>query len=365
MEQLSYSLEEIIQAYYDCRKNKRNTINAVKFEQNLEKNLIKLWENINSKEYEIGKSVCFIITNPKFREVWAASFRDRIVHHLIYNRIEKYFRNRFIYDSYACVPEKGVIFGANRIHKFIRSSTQDWTYPSYFLQVDLKNFFTTIDKNILISLFDKHIQNTDNYWLLKKIIFNDPTENYFCKSSNEMFTNIPKDKSLFHTKENKGLPIGNLSSQFFANIYLNELDQFIKRNLKIKYYGRYVDDLVLIHNNIDYLNYCYEQICSFVEENLFLKFNEKKTNFGSVYNGIDFCGMILKPYRKYLRRRTINSLKETICSKEKYQNFNLWQSRINSYFGFAKHTNSFNFRKNLLLNTGHTTNININKIVKL
>lgn len=146
------SLEEVTQAYLDCRKKKRNKPGTIQFEQDLERNLVNIRDDINSDNYEIGPTDYFVLTNPKYREVWAAGFRDRIVHRIIYNRIcDKYFK-RFIYDSCACIPNRGPLFASNRVHKFIHSPN-----TRYFLQADIKNFFVTINKDILWNLIEDQL----------------------------------------------------------------------------------------------------------------------------------------------------------------------------------------------------------------
>lgn len=144
-----YSLEKLVLAYYDCRENKRTSASALRFEQNLERNLIELHEELESGTYRPGPSICFAISRPRPREVWAAQFRDRIVHHLVYNQIADRFHRRFIADSCACIPGRGTLYGATRLEAMVRSQTQNWSRKGYYLKVDLANFFVSIDKRVL------------------------------------------------------------------------------------------------------------------------------------------------------------------------------------------------------------------------
>jgi len=244
--QTDLTVSEIFQAYYDCRKAKRNTWNALLFEQNLERNLMDLYYELVSGEYQPGRSIMFVVTRPKPREVWAANFRDRVVHHVLYNRYADHFYRRFIHDSYACIPEKGTLRAANRVQHFIRSATKNHTQPAWFLKADIANFFVSINKQILDELLMKHITHPWWVWLTRLILHKDPRDNVYIKSDAALLSKVPPHKSLLNATTGFGLPIGNLSSQFFANVYLDALDQYAKHTLKLRHYARYVDDIVVI-----------------------------------------------------------------------------------------------------------------------
>jgi hypothetical protein len=185
-------------------------------------------------------------------------------------------------------------------------------------------------------------------WLAKKVIFNNPTSNYILKGDVSLFSCIPKRKSLFGTEESKGLPIGNYSSQFFANLYLNKLDQFIKRILKCKYYFRYVDDLVLIENDIEKLKKQRNRIDNFLIEKLRLKLNSKKTKIQSVEKGINFLGYFIKKDYILVRKRVVNNFRLKLKKIIESRNLNKEAiSIINSYFGHFRHADSFNLRKSI------------------
>ncbi len=147
-----FSLDEIIKAYLSCRKNKRNTINAIKFELKLEENLYSLWRSLKDGSYSPGRSICFVVTYPKLREIFAADFKDRVIHHLLVGRLEPYFEKRFIYDSFACRKNKGCHKAISRLKKYINVVTKNKTKNAYYLQIDIKSFFSNIDKNILYSI---------------------------------------------------------------------------------------------------------------------------------------------------------------------------------------------------------------------
>lgn len=348
-----FTFTKLFMAYYDCRKHKRNTIQAIDFEFDLEKNIHELYNEILNNNYEIGRSICFIVTEPKLREVWAGAFRDRIVHHLIYNSIKDRFINRFTNDTYSCIPGRGTLKGAKQAKIYAKKVTRNYSKKAYFLKADIGNFFNSIDKQILYKEICKYVFEPWLLDLIKKVLFHDPKNNVYMKSPQWLYETLPKYKSLFNTNPKKGLPIGNLTSQFFSNIYLNPLDQFIKHQLKIKYYCRYVDDMLLLHQDAGYLNYAYAEINKFLQKNLALSLNHKKKNINIVSKGFDFVGHVIKPNRLHLRTRIIkksfNSINKWKKSNNRFSNNELYKFRnqINSYLGMYKHVSGYNLRKKL------------------
>lgn len=323
---------------------------------------MRLYRDLNDGSYQIGRSTCFVISYPKWREVWAAGFRDRIVHHIIYNRIAEDFYRRFIYDSYACIPGRGALFGESRIDGFMRSATENWQRPAHYLQADLANFFVSIDKDILAGLVLKHVDTPWLRRLIAQVIHHDPTQGPRFNSPRWKMRQVPQHKSLFNSN-GRGLPIGNLSSQFFANVYLNELDQLVKRRLGIRWYGRYVDDVVLIDHDPQKLNAAFDVMQVFAGEKLRAAFHPKKTTRNTCDKGVNFCGMILLPHRKYLRRRTAKAMQHVANGPERFADPEHWTSQMNSYLGLCRHANTYNLRKQVAIETGATFGADLNKVV--
>jgi RNA-directed DNA polymerase len=353
MQTFNFTLDEVYNAFLDCRRKKRKTKDYLKFDINRERNLIQLHTELVLGTYIVGKSVHFIVEYPKAREVWAGNFRDRIVHHLLCNRIQDRFLKKFIHDSYSCIIDRGTLYGAQRIFKFVRSITNNFQKDAYYLQCDLSNYFLSINRDILYNLLIKYIHKEENIWLIKKILFHDPRKNYYSKASKKLWKKLPKHKTLFICDNIHGMPIGNLTSQFFSNVYLNELDQFIKRKLKIKYYGRYVDDFVLLHNNIQYLKYCEIEINNFLINNLDLKLNTTKTKHNLISKGIDFVGYIIKPGRIHLRSKTKNKVKNILLNLNDINDLEVIRQRVNSYLGMFKHSSSYQERKKICQTINH------------
>ncbi len=359
-----FLLEDLSNAYFDCRKTKRTKPASLSFELNLERNLIELYQDLIGGNYNIGQSICFAITRPKPREVWASTFRDRIVHHLLYNKIGQTFEKSFIVDSCACIKERGTLYASKRLEHKIRSATQNWSNNIYYAKADLSNFFIAINKNILFSLIE--IKLAPGFWLdlTKKILFHDPRKNYSLRCAEKLLSLVPKHKRLSEQPEHLGLPIGNLSSQFFANIYMNELDQYVKHTLKAKHYIRYVDDFILLHDSPSWLNSALTEIESFLNENLAAKLNPKKTIIQPVDRGVDFVGQVIKPWRRTIRKKT----KNLAISRIKETHPNRLHLTANSYFGLFRqashnHTDRAKLGKAVLMK-GFCVNSKITKTYK-
>lgn len=363
---MELTFEEVVFAYFQCRKGKRRTIHSLDFEFNLESNLACLYEDLVTGNYHIGTSVAFVVDQPKVREIWAATFRDRIVHHIIYNRLEYRFLPHFIRDSFACLPGRGTLDASNRLHAGMRTITRNWQKPMYYLGADVRNFFVSIHKQTLWNLIEPRIIEPWLNDLVNKVLFHDPRPNYLAKSPPAAFARVPGHKSLLHTTNERGLPIGNLTSQFFANVYLNELDQYAKHELRLKYYYRYVDDLVVLHESSDHLNQIFDLLNIFLQEKLKIEFHPFKKSLGLVHQGVDFVGYIHKPYRRYIRTRTLNKMKSAVHlwrqSPSKFSSFETKRLRatMNSYLGMVKWGATYKLRKKLC-NQVHCLLIRTNK----
>ena len=354
---------EIYKAYIRCAKRKRNTINTQHFEANLIENLLNLETSLNSATYKPKKSVCFLTTSPKLREVFAADFSDRVVHHLVVPVLEKIFEPLFIHDSYSNRKNRGIHKASKRATHFLRGS-------SYFLQLDIKSFFYTINKDILfLKLKDKIISSyykvTDSSIemhemlnVLHTIICQDVTKDVIMKGTHKSFEQLPPHKTLFKVARNIGLPIGNLTSQFFANVYMNDFDNYIKRELKVKMYLRYVDDFVLFGDTKEELVQYYKKIVNYLDKELNLKLRDKYI-LKSNHEGLDFLGYILRPHYTLVRKRVINNYKykkakyldeyEKQKGKMSLEEIRRFLSVQASFVGHIKHANSYNLNQKAFL----------------
>ena len=356
-------LEEMFQAYFACRKNKRYTLNALAFEIDYENNLVQLCEEINNGTYKIGRSIAFIVDKPVKREIFAADFRDRVVHHLIIGKLNHQFEKLFIHDSYSCRVGKGTHFGIQRIDRFIRQCSANYTKDCYILKLDLQGFFMSISKHILFAKLEQFINekylSTDKDLIIKlckQVILNDPTKNCIIKGNKSDWDYLPQTKSLFHSKPNCGLPIGNFTSQVFANFYMDSFDHFVKHDLKIRYYGRYVDDFVIVHEDKEYLRNLIPKLSGYLQSELQTTIHPKKIYLQHYSKGVKFLGTVILPNRIYIANRTKGNFYNAIekqnqiardhkPTKEEQQAF---QSSMNSYLGIMKHYKSYKHRKQMI-----------------
>ena len=312
-----FSMESVYRAYRRCRRHKRGTVNAMRFEQNLEENLVGLHEELSAGVYRPGKSVAFMVEKPKRREIFAADFRDRVVHHILVGNLEQKWERRFIHDSYACRKGKGTHAGVERLRSFARQVTTNGTQRAWYLQLDVRGYFITLDRNILFERISSKERDPAVLWLAQMLIFHEPTENCRLHSATRAdFESLPAHKTLFKAEPHCGLPIGNLTSQFFANVYLDALDQFVKHTLKAKHYVRYCDDLVLLSPDKAQLEQWEQKIEVFAHSHLGLEFNDRR-KLSLVADGIDFLGYVVRPEYLLVRRRVVSALRQRLVETEK------------------------------------------------
>lgn len=353
-------LEQVFEAYYDCRKNKRRTCNALKFEVNYEVECVKLWKDINNRTYEIGKSICFIVTKPTKREVFAANFKDRVVHHLVIKKLEPLFEEYFIFDNYNCRKEKGTLFGIKRLQGLVQHYTENFTKPAYIAKFDLQGFFMSIHKPTLWKMLEKFIteryfgeDKEDILYLVEKIVLHNPELHCIRKSPKYMWDDLPKNKSLFTVGKDYGLPIGNLTSQMFANFYLTEFDLIMWKKYK-GYYGRYVDDFFVIHKDKDFILKSVSGMRKWLKDNLSVNLHPKKLYIQPYQKGCKFVGSVIKGSLLYPSNRTVSNFIKAIhrfnkIADEKDENVYLhvqdFLSCMNSYFGYFRQFNAYAIRR--------------------
>ncbi len=325
-----YSFQELWRHWRRCRRNKRSTANALRFELDAEAGLLALGQELREHTYRPGRSICFVTEGPKPREVFAADFRDRIVHHLLVAHLEPLFERRFIHDSFACRKGKGTLAASDRLTTFLRRITANGKRRAYALKLDVASFFSSIDKAVLSSILDSAIRHPELRWLVQTVLFHDPTLDYRFKPHGPRGERrrpraapesgrypVPAQKSLFGKGNQRGLPIGNLTSQFWANVYLNELDQFVKRTLRVACYVRYVDDLVLLSEDPRQLEAWQAEIERFLAERLHLSLRPDRARPRLVSCGIDFVGWRTWWSHRLPRRRTLAALGARLAGFER------------------------------------------------
>lgn len=312
------SLEDLFNAWDEFKVDKRNKRDVQIFERHLEDNLFSLYERLKTNTYRHSSYSIFNIYDPKFRIIHKAKVADRIVHHAVVSIIEPIFDKTFIFDSYSCRKNKGTHKAVKRLFDFIRKVSKNYKGKCYCLKLDVKKFFASVDHEILLASVRKRVKSEQFMVLLENIV-----------------RSFSKDK---------GIPIGNLTSQIFANIYLNKLDRFVKHELKIKYYLRYCDDFVIVSDDDTYLEKLTDEIEAFVQTNLKLSLHENKKFIRKYTQGIDFLGYVLLPHiilpRTKTKRRIFRKIKQKLGSP----NFN---QSLQSYLGYLGHANSYKLTQKL------------------
>ena len=361
-------LADLYEAYYDARRHKRNKPYQKSFEANLDENLNELCDELYSRTYRPRPSTCFIITDPKKREVFAADFRDRIVHHLYYNYMHEMFERTFIHDTYSCIKGRGTHYGIGRLENHIRKESQGFTVPCYVMKMDIRGYFMHIDRRRLLAICNESIdrmawhrvsKHRRERWfevvdidfvkyLTAEIVLLDPLVGCRVKGDLSDWDDLPHDKSLFHTPQGCGLPIGNLTSQLFSNVYLNVLDQFMKRELKCRHYGRYVDDFYVVSADREWLLSIVPKVRRMLSQRLGLDFHDGKLEIVSVWHGVEFVGAYVKPFRRYASRSCVGRMRQklkllaqSVCEK--------WVNSLNSFCGVLSHGNNYRLRRRLFL----------------
>lgn len=310
------SLENLFQAWNEFKKGKGKRKDVQVFERHLEDNLFDLHESLRTKTYRHGNYQAFYVHDPKKRHIHKASVKDRVIHHLLYEYLYSVFDKSFIYDSYSCREGKGTHKAVKRLEKFTRQVSKNYTRPCWVLKLDIKKFFASVDYQILINLLKKKVKDQDILWLLREVIDSFPL----------------------------GIPLGNLTSQVFANIYMNELDQFIKHKLKVKYYLRYADDFLILSESMGNLQAHLVLIISFLNDRLKLCLHPKKIILRKLNWGIDFLGYVVLPHHILPRTKTKKRVFQKL--KEKIESGNFNQS-LQSYLGYLNHANAYKLTQGL------------------
>ncbi|MDP3699187.1 MAG: reverse transcriptase domain-containing protein [Nanoarchaeota archaeon] len=338
------SLNNIKLAFRKARKKKSSRPDVQEFEQKLEENLKKIQQELIIETYQPLPLKTFILRDPKTRKISKSDFRDRVVHHAVCNLIEPIFEKRFIHDSYANRKLKGTSGAIKRFNQFKRKASSNGMKVNerdnqkynnnyvrgYILKADIRKYFDTVDHEVLVQILSKKICDRKVIKLIEKILANHRTPHL-----------------------GKGMPLGNLTSQFFANVYLNELDMFVKHNLKAKYYLRYVDDFVIFHKNREVLQEYKEKINGFLRRNLLLDLHPQKSRIKPLASGLDFVGYRIFYYHVLLRKRNLRKMEHKLKEmqelyKTKIISKETVDQTLNGWFGYMNGSNTHNLRQSML-----------------
>ena len=318
-------MENLFSAWEEFQKDKKRKKDVQKFEYNLEQNVFRLNRDLKSKKYKHSRYLSFYICDPKVRHIHKATVKDRVLHHAVSQILAPIFEPTFIPNSFSCRIGKGNHKGTFALEKALRKISKNNLWSCFVLKCDIRKFFENIDHEILLKIISKKIKDEDAMWLVKEII-----------------------KSF-----NPGLPIGNLTSQLLANVYLNELDQFAKKELKIKKYFRYTDDFVIASEDKSYLENLIPKIQSYLLNELKLELHPNKINIKKFHQGVDFLGYVILPHYRLLRTKTkkriFKKLKKRISEyKNGLINQQTLEQSLQSYLGVLSHADTYKLKQNLL-----------------
>jgi len=331
------SLDNIFQAWEEFKKGKRSKPDVMLFERNIEDNLFNLHQKLTKRTYRHGQYTEFYVNDPKRRHIHKAKVADRIVHHALYKYLYNLFDKTFLYDSYSCRLDKGTHKSVKRLEKFTREVSKNYTQDCWSLKLDIRKFFASVNHKILMSLISKKVKDKDILWLISNVL------NSFSAnrgSANRGSTPMDKDEAI-GVEPLKGIPLGNLTSQIFANIYLNELDQFVKHMLKVKYYLRYADDFLILESNKNQLFDYIDKLRSFLESRLKLELHPKKIILRKLIWGIDFAGYIVLPHYILARTKTKKRILKKFLKEE------IGNQSMQSYLGYFSHAKSYKISQEL------------------
>lgn len=347
----------LLEAYYDCRKSKRRTASAIMYEIDYGSKLIALRDRINNRTYQPGKSICFVVTRPRYREVFAATFEDRIVHHWIALRLEPLFEEVFSPRTFNCRKGKGQMYGVNMLYNDIKECSQNYTHDCYIAKLDLQGFFMSINKVMLAGMIDRFILDyyKDNdieelRYLCRVVILHCPEKSCERHSPLHYWSYLPANKSLFTNGEGLGVAIGNLFAQHFANFLLNILDWYLLNDLGFIYVGRYVDDFYILDENKQKILAAVPKIRELLAK-YGLTLHPHKFYIQHYTKGVAFTGNVVKKQRIYVCNRTLENFVMAVRRLNRAETIEQVEhavNSLNSYLGFMRHANEYGKRRKIL-----------------
>src|SRR3989338_3365641 len=318
------SIDNLLEAWKEFIKGKRQKQDVQEFQLNLMSNILDLHKDLADHSYKHGEYQAFNISDPKPRNIHKASVRDRLFHHAIYRVLYPFFDRTFISDSYSCRLDKGTHKAINRFREFSFQVSQNHTRTAWVLKCDIRKFFASIDQNVLLTILESYITDTETLLLLQQVIGSFSVQEQI----------LPSRFDLEDVRSNLGgLPLGNLTSQLLVNIYMNEFDQFVKHKLKVKHYIRYADDFVILSDDKLWLENILSQIEIFLRQQLELQLHPNKVSIATLTSGIDFLGWIHFLDHRVLRAATKRRMVKRIGETNKMET-------IQSYLGLMSHGNS-------------------------
>jgi len=346
------SVENLLLAWEEFIKGKKNKFDVQEFSFQLMDNILSLHNDLLQRRYKHSEYKRFHICDPKQRVIHKAFVRDRLLHHAIYRIFYPFYDKTFFADSFSCRLNKGTHKAMARFEKFFYKVSQNNTRTCWVLKCDIKKFFDSIDHSVLFSILQNKITDRDTLWLLREIIVSFNRDYIQLGLFDLRDAQIKRERERETAPCGRGIPIGNLTSQLFANIYMNEFDQFVKHQLKIKHYIRYADDFVIVSSSIDYLQDLLPVIESFLSHRLHLKLHPNKISIRKVGQGVDFLGFIILPRYRLVRTKTRQRIFKKLKTRvDEYKAGKIAEEALNqslqSFLGVFAHANSYELTEKL------------------
>lgn len=349
---------DILEAYLVCRGNKRSAVSTTKFEIDYILLLLQLCRDVNERVYTPSRSIAFLVTKPRLREIFAAEFRDRIIHHYLDLRLRPIIENELIDTTCSNRAGKGVEYAVKSLDSAIKTVSKNYTRDCYVCKMDLKGFFMSINKprikELVIKCLKEKYKGDDIetvIYLIDVTLSNCPEKNCKLKTDWEKWDLLPKSKSKFFIGEDFGLTIGDLISQLLANFLLNGIDHYVTESLGFPYFVRYVDDFVIVHESKEELLKAVPLIREKLNE-VGVTLHPDKFYIQHYSKGVEFVGSVIKPHRIYVHNRTIhnafvavNRFNRIFPTPDTLEEF---RAVVNSYLGFMKNRATYNIRKRLI-----------------
>lgn len=340
------SLENLFSAWREFSHGKMKKIDVLEFKMNLEENLFQLYRELAGKTWRHSNYISFNVCDPKLRRIHKANVRDRVLHHAVFRILYPIFDKSFIFDSYSCRVGKGTHRAVAQLEKFCRKLSRNNSRNIFALKCDVRKFFDSVDQDILLDFIKRKIEDEDAIWLIERIIGSYSSSAPTPPSASTADTSPRAGEEV----ERIGLSLGNVTSQLFANIYLNELDQFVKHKLKEKYYLRYCDDFIILGENKRHLENIIFPIGRFIKEKLKLDLHPDKIILRKYRQGFDFLGYVVLPHHRVLRTKTKKRILRKIREKkfllrEELISEKSFDQSLQSYLGILKHCRGYGILK--------------------
>ena len=357
---------DLYAAFICAKRHKAKKPYVLHFERNLKENIESLCDDLWTRRYKPEPSTCFVIQRPKKREVFAAQFRDRIVHHLYYNYTHELFERTFIQDTYSCIPGRGTHYGIERMEQHIRQESHNWQRPCYALKIDIRGYFMHINRLRLLDIATASLTKMADHqangsmkwrdvidmdfilWLTHEIVLLDPTDGCRHVGNSSEWDDVDASKLMANAPADCGMPIGNLTSQLFSNVYMNPFDQMVKRVLYFLHYGRYVDDSATISSDRQRLTDAIPVMRDFLKDELCLDMHMGKTQIIDVRYGVEFLGAFIKPYRTYICNRSLSRIRHEAADVRHMGRGQAFRT-VNSLLGVMSHYSSYNLRREIFM----------------